>query len=742
MGLFYRKPFFLCCFFVLLGAFLGTFSSASVINAFLIASFVIAALLLMVLFLRKNKTIFFSFVLPLFCAILSSVYFFTYSQKITETVKKYANESTHEMEAVVKKCSFISNYSSVYDADCIEIDGSEIRTKIQLEAPFYIELEAGDIIRTSVIFSEPEEKQYYNSKGIYIYADVTSGTIEKTGEKNNISLSMDHLRSVLMGVIYSKMDSEEEAGLVGAVFLGDRDGLTASAKRDFKRTGGYHLLALSGMHLSVFCAALNALLCAFKLRKGKRNIVLALVVVFYVALTGFQLSMVRSAIMLFATFAGYYLRSRRDAFTALAFAAAAIIIFSPPSVTDVGLWMSVLATFGILLAIPFEVFVRFKLRRIKNKITRRIVSYVASVFVFSIVATIMVFPFSCFCFGGISLLGPLTTLLLSGAVSLILVTAPIALIISWIPFVSDLIFYITALGARFVLLISEELSGLENIFVSLKYEFVPYLTVPFFAILFVLLMVRLKRKWIIPIFVCLWLLAFSAFEFAAINSDLLTLQYINLGKNEYFSVSRGGKNVLVDVSDGSYGKISTASREATSMGYCELDAVFLTHLHNRHIGSLTKLASAYMLRNVYIPKPETASEKEIAGGIEDAMAFVKIPVFYYLEDDCIDAGGIKLEIERAYIKRSTHPVVRITFSGRAELEYFGSSYSEIGDMTPCENVIFGIHGPVCKENFSFDADGCSLASFASMDIYSHCTINDKGDLRVAKAPEKLVFKYN
>ena len=74
----------------------------------------------------------------------------------------------------MKKSSFISNYSSVYDAECTEIDGNGVKIKIQMEAPFYLELEPGDVIKTSVIFSEPAEKQYYNSKGIYLYGSVTS----------------------------------------------------------------------------------------------------------------------------------------------------------------------------------------------------------------------------------------------------------------------------------------------------------------------------------------------------------------------------------------------------------------------------------------------------------------------------------------------------------------------------------------------------------------------------------------
>ena len=354
----------------------------------------------------------------------------------------------------------------------------------------------------------------------------------------------------------------------------------------------------------------------------------------------------------------------------------------------------------------------------------------------------MVFPFSCFCFGGVSLLGPLTTLLLSGAVSLILVTAPIALIISWIPFVSDLVFYIGALGARFVLLISEMLSELENIFVSLEYEFVPFLTIPFLAVLFILLMVKLKRKWIISVFIVFWLLIFAVFEFVAINARTLTFEYTNLGKNEYFTISCGGRNVLVDVSDGSYSKLSTASTYASSKGYCELDAVILTHLHNRHINSLAKLSSAYMLRGVYLPEPETSAEAEIAKGIEDAMNFAKVSIFYYGEDDCIDANGVKLEIEKAYLKRSSHPVIGVTFSGRIDLKYFGSSYSEYDEITSGERIIFGIHGPVCKQGFSVDASKCLLLSFADEDVFSNCTIIGKGDANIVKFPEKLVFKFD
>ncbi len=744
MGMFYRKPFFLCCFFVILGACLATFTNAKIVKLSLLAALCLSVIMFVAYVISKRKALLFSFVLPLLFAVVSAVYFFSYADNKTEMVRKYEDDKPHEIEAVVTKCTYLSNYLSVYDANCSLIDGERIKTKIIIEASFYLELEVGDKIRTSALFTEveSEHKQYYNSKGIYLLAEMISGEYEKIGVQKDFLLTLSILRNALTRVVYEKTEDDEAAGLICAVFLGDRDGLTLGAKRDFKRIGGYHLLALSGMHLSVFCAALDVLLKFFRLRKGKRYIVLTLVMAFYVALTGFQLSMVRSAIMLFATYTGYYLRSRRDSLTSLAFAAAIIIVFSPSSVSDVGLWMSVAATFGIILAIPLEVFVRFKLRRIRNKALRKAVSYVASAIIFSVVATLMVFPFSCFVFRAVSLVGPLTTLLLSGAVSFTLVIAPIGLLTSWIPFVSDFVFFIGSIGAEFILWVSEMLSGLENIYVSLDYEFVPYVTIPFFAILFLLLMVRIKRKWIIPAFAVLWIAAFAVLEFFAINSETLILEYTNLGKNEYFSVSYCGRNALVDISDGSYAKMSEASGEATSKGYCELDAVILTHLHNRHIISLKKLSSAYILRSVYLPEPETVQETEIAREIENAMDIVNVDIYYYGQNDCIDVNGVKLDIERAYLKRSSHPVVGIGFSGRPDLKYYGSSYSEYGEITSCENVIFGIHGPVYKKEFAIDASKCSLISFASSDAFLGCTVNDNGNVKIVKEPEKLVFKYD
>ena len=742
MGIFYRKPFLLCCFFAIMGAIMIMTFNIKTTVFILLAEIALLIILVLTSVILKNKRLIFSFVLPLICAILSSLYFGIYFQRNERMISEYVDENIHEIEAIVNERSYLSNFFSLYSADCISIDGKKIKTELRMEAPFYVELEAGDIIKANVIFTEPDMKLYNNSKGIYLRAEMLPEETEKIGEKMTASLAFMHLRNVLVQNVYDNIERAESAGLICAIFLGDRDGLSPEAKRDFSRTGGYHLLALSGMHLSIFCVAVIILLRAFRLRKGKRNIILALVVVFYVALTGFQLSMIRSAIMLFAAFGAYYLRSKSDSVTALAFAASAIIVFSPSSVLDGGLWMSVLATLGILIAVPFETFVRFKLRKIERKVLRKIVSYITSMLIFSTAAGIMVFPLSWYYFGGISLLSPLTTLVLTNAVSFILVCTPIAMMISWIPFLSDIAFGFADVVSRFVLWLSEMLSKTENIFVSLEYDFVPYFTVVFFGILFVLLTVKLKRKWIVSLFALIGIISFFILEYISIYDEPLTLEYTNLGKNEYFSVSFEGKNVLIDVSDGSYSKMNTASSDAISKGFCELDAVILTHLHGRHINSLARLSSSYMVRSVYIPEPKTEQELTIANEIENVMGFADIELYHYGENELIGVGEAVIDIDRSYLKRSTHPVVGITFSGAFDLKYYGSSYSEYEEIISCENVIFGIHGPVCKKDFSFDASECAMISFADVNIYSKCTIINDSGTNLVKELDKLVFKCN
>lgn len=85
-----------------------------------------------------------------------------------------------------------------------------------------------------------------------------------------------------------------------AMTLGIRDGLSEEIKADYSRSGAYHLLAVSGLHIGIIALLINTLLLPLPLIRGGhrvRNIIAIALIWLYTLLTGAAPSAVRSAVM-------------------------------------------------------------------------------------------------------------------------------------------------------------------------------------------------------------------------------------------------------------------------------------------------------------------------------------------------------------------------------------------------------------------------------------------------------------
>jgi len=123
-----------------------------------------------------------------------------------------------------------------------------------------------------------------------------------------------------------------------AMLLGDRSMVSDVAI--FDATGTSHLLAASGLHLSIICGLVYLV--------TKKRWPLLFVVVAYLILTGFRLSMLRAGIMVSLTLVPLPL-NRYDRFL---IALAVILVLWPHSVFSVSLWLSFSATLSIILIFP------------------------------------------------------------------------------------------------------------------------------------------------------------------------------------------------------------------------------------------------------------------------------------------------------------------------------------------------------------------------------------------------------
>lgn len=152
---------------------------------------------------------------------------------------------------------------------------------------------------------------------------------------------------------YAQYWSGRQLGVISALTLGDKTLLDSDTRDLFADTGTSHVLALSGLHLSILFGLLQSLLLR-RIRHRPTYIgaqVVALAALWgFVWLTGAPISLQRAAWMFTLLQAGLVLQRHSSAsLNNLAFAAVCLLIVDPYSLFDVGFQLSFAAVGGIIL---------------------------------------------------------------------------------------------------------------------------------------------------------------------------------------------------------------------------------------------------------------------------------------------------------------------------------------------------------------------------------------------------------
>lgn len=147
----------------------------------------------------------------------------------------------------------------------------------------------------------------------------------------------------------------EEGGLLSAMVIGNKAELDDEAKELFQRAGLSHILAISGLHLSIVGMLLYKILRRLSLGFVLSGILAGTVVVFYGMLCGNPISMVR-AIGMFIVLCGANISGRGyDPINSLSLVGILLLLQNPYIIYSAGFIMSFSAILGIsLVASPLQ----------------------------------------------------------------------------------------------------------------------------------------------------------------------------------------------------------------------------------------------------------------------------------------------------------------------------------------------------------------------------------------------------
>ena len=210
---------------------------------------------------------------------------------------------------------------------------------------------------------EFDSKTYYYSLGIR-YQFFGKAISRKKERPLSVYRMAGRVRE-RMDAVYRYILSENEYGLLKAMFLGDKTELSSEEKRLYEENGVAHLLAVSGLHVSIVGGMLFRFLRKRKFSYAVSCVCSSFVLLFYAIMTGFGNSVFRAAIMFLIFLLAQYFGAEYDMVSSMSLAGILMLYDNPLRILESGCIISFTSIFAIGMIVPFVKELEEKRRRSK-----------------------------------------------------------------------------------------------------------------------------------------------------------------------------------------------------------------------------------------------------------------------------------------------------------------------------------------------------------------------------------------
>jgi competence protein ComEC len=181
-------------------------------------------------------------------------------------------------------------------------------------------------------------------------------SIQQNASERLVALADQPLPSRLPKILQL---SHDDAAMLTAMLTGDRTLLGHRLRVGFERTGSFHLLVVSGMHLAIFSGIVFWITRRLRLPRTWASVATIVLSLAYALFTGFGQPVQRAFWMVTLYLIGRILWRERHPLNAIGFAALVMLAVNPAALLDAGFQMtllSVLAVAGIAVPIAEKTF--------------------------------------------------------------------------------------------------------------------------------------------------------------------------------------------------------------------------------------------------------------------------------------------------------------------------------------------------------------------------------------------------
>jgi competence protein ComEC len=289
---------------------------------------------------------------------------------------------------------------------------------------------------------------------------------------------------------------EPYSGLANAMFLGYKKAISNETKEIFSKTGLSHLIAISGTHISILTAIILSFFLAIGIRRKIANKFILLFLIIYPILTGMSASTIRAAIMGGLSLIAMSSSRIKISFNLIVFVATLMIILNPLILHhDLGFQLSFLAVLGIIYIYPI-------LEKIKDRVIRKgrikrfkkLICALLSFLNISISAQLFCWPILALNFKEVSLISPISNILVVWVFPFLFVFLLIATILSFIfPFLIYIFYLPSYICLAYIYNSAESLAEL-NLVVEVENISPLFILIYYLILITIIFLIKRREK--------------------------------------------------------------------------------------------------------------------------------------------------------------------------------------------------------------------------------------------------------
>ncbi|MFQ5840322.1 MAG: DNA internalization-related competence protein ComEC/Rec2 [Candidatus Methylomirabilales bacterium] len=459
-------------------------------------------------------------------------------------------------------------------------------------------------------------RRYAAARGFTLEGWAKAANVERIGRNGGSRLlrAIYRFRTLLQNRLAARF-SDPERGLLRAVVLGDRTGLGRATQEVFLRSGTYHILVISGLHVGFVAGALFWVAGWLRFSSRAAAVVTAISLIAYALLTGGSPPVVRAVLMACLYLLARVLGRQGDALNAIACAALVLVLHRPVALFDPSVQLTFAATLGIVLMLD----------RVPLPALRAPGRIVAGSLLISTAAMAATLPLLAFHFNRVSMLGLIANLVivpLAGVLSI--VGLAYTLVLAWWPHGIGPIEVLLGWLARLAIGAATWFAGLPT--ASLR-VFTPTLgmVLSYYLILLAISIPRCKRRGVAVAGGCaLLLLGQVAWALSPAARPPLRVTFLDVGQGDAILFELpGGRRMLVDGGGRYDDRFDVGERVVAPYLWYRwvghLDVVVLSHPQPDHLNGLRAILAAFSVGEVWESGLEapTAAYREFRALVKD-----------------------------------------------------------------------------------------------------------------------------